>query len=74
MKHVKVISDTIKQLYWMLVLQGLVFITLGFLVALYPPALFVLASIAFLLIGLILLTFGWRVYRFWTKLPGFLKK
>jgi hypothetical protein len=74
MKRLTMISQTARHIYWGLVLQGMLFVALGVLIAVYPPILVVIVSISFVLIGLILFSLAWRVHTFWKRLPEFLKR
>jgi ABC-type bacteriocin/lantibiotic exporter with double-glycine peptidase domain len=73
MKHLDTIRDTVRHFYMTLALQGVMFIALAVLILVYPPALFVLVTITFVLIGLSLLAASWKIYSLWQKLPGFIK-
>lgn len=67
------IRETVRQLYVTLALIGILFISLGVLVFIWPPALIVLTTVAFVLIGVLLLVAAGKIYSLWQKLPGFIK-
>jgi len=73
MEQLKVIRDTVQHIYWSLLLQGILFVALAVLILLYPVLLFALASVTFLLVGLMMLGLAWRVKLFWDKVPRILK-
>lgn len=72
-QKIEMIRDTVRHLYITLALQGVLFISLGVLVFIYPPALIVLATVTFVLIGVLLLVAAGKVYSLWQKLPDFIK-
>jgi uncharacterized membrane protein HdeD (DUF308 family) len=74
MKHLEVIQNTVNNIYWMLVLQGVFFIALAVLLLLYPPLLVALVAAAFVIFGALLLMGAWKINRLWRNVPGFLKK
>jgi ABC-type bacteriocin/lantibiotic exporter with double-glycine peptidase domain len=73
MKQLDMIRDTVRHFYITLALQGIMFIALAVLILIYPPALFVLVILTFILIGLSLLAASWKIYSLWQKLPSFIK-
>lgn len=72
-QKIEMVRDTVRHLYITLALQGVLFISLGVLVFIYPPALIVLATVTFVLIGVLLLVAAGKVYSLWQKLPDFIK-
>ncbi|HSW81331.1 MAG TPA: hypothetical protein VLG40_02955 [Candidatus Saccharimonas sp.] len=66
-------SSTVKNIYISLTLQGLIFIGLAILIIVYPATLYALVAVTFVLIGVIMLSIAWKVYKLWEKLPDFLK-
>lgn len=73
MEAAKYVRDTINHMFWTILFQGLMFILLAVLIVIYPATLFVLVSVSFFLIGLMLLSFAYKIRIFWNKLPNFLK-
>lgn len=73
MDHLKAIKETVNNIYWSLLLQGLLFVLLAVLILIYPALLFALVSATFLLIGIALLVLAWKVRKFWNKVPAILK-
>ncbi len=73
MDHLKAIKETVNNIYWSLLLQGLLFVLLAVLILIYPALLFALVSATFLLIGIALLVLAWKVRKFWNKVPSILK-
>lgn len=57
-------SDAAKYLFWLLILQGISFIILGFLVIFYPQILFILVAATFMWVGTTTLVIAWRVHQF----------
>lgn len=73
MEAAKYIRTTINHMFWTVLLQGLIFIALAVSIVLYPATLFVLASVSLLIIGIMLLSFAYKIRSLYNKLPGFLK-
>lgn len=73
MDQLKAIKETIHNMYWSLLVQGILFLLLAVLILLYPALLFALVSATFLLIGVVLLMLAWKIRKFWNKLPNILK-
>ncbi len=67
------VKEVINNIYWSLLLQGVLFVLLAVLILLYPPLLIALATAAFLVIGISMLIFAWKVRTFWNKIPDILK-
>ncbi|HEX6462609.1 MAG TPA: hypothetical protein VFZ58_05095 [Candidatus Saccharimonadales bacterium] len=74
MKKITDVSQTLQQFYWTLLLQATIFILLGLLILFYPALLFILAAVAFVMVGLASLIFAWKVRALIDKLPDFLKR
>lgn len=73
LEKIEMIRDTVRQIYITLALVGILFVSLGVLVFVYPPALIMLATVTFILIGFLFLVAAGRIYTLWQKLPGFIK-
>lgn len=73
MEAAKYIRTTINHMFWTVLLQGLIFIALAVAIVLYPATLFILVSTALLIIGIMLLSFAYKIRELYSKLPSFLK-
>lgn len=73
MDHLRALKETVNNMYWSLLVQGILFLLLAVMILLYPALLFALVSATFLLIGVVLLVLAWKVRKFWDKLPNILK-
>lgn len=73
LQKIEMVRETVQHLYITLALMGILFVSLGVLVFIYPYALAVLATVTFILVGVLLLVAAGKVYSLWQKLPGFIK-
>ncbi|MGD8373908.1 MAG: hypothetical protein PVI21_03565 [Candidatus Woesebacteria bacterium] len=73
MQHLAVIKETISNVYWSFLLEGIAFIILAILVVIYPALLIALASVAFLFIGISSIILAIKIKSAWNKLPKILK-
>ncbi len=73
MDQLKALQETINNIYWSLLVQGVLFVLLAILILVYPALLFALVSATFLLVGIVLLAMAWKVRKFWNKIPNILK-
>jgi ABC-type bacteriocin/lantibiotic exporter with double-glycine peptidase domain len=73
MKHMEVVRDTVNHVFWLLILQGVIFIGLAILILIYPPLLTALVAAAFVVLGTLLLIAAWKLNMLWRKIPGFLR-
>lgn len=73
LQKIEMVRETVQHLYITLALMGILFVSLGVLVFIYPYALAVLATATFVLVGVLLLVTAGKVYSLWQKLPGFIK-
>jgi hypothetical protein len=55
-------------LFWLLVLQGIWFLLIGWLILVYPATLVLLAAATFFWIGVSVLISAWRMRR-WRSVP-----
>ncbi len=73
MAKINDLGQALRQFYWTLLLQAIIFILLGLLILFYPPLLVIMAATAFVAVGIILLVFAWKVRTVLAKLPDILK-
>ncbi len=73
MDQLKALQATISNIYWSLLIQGVLFVLLAILILVYPALLFALVSATFLSVGIVLLVIAWKVRKFWNKIPNILK-
>jgi uncharacterized membrane protein HdeD (DUF308 family) len=73
LQKIEMVRETVQHLYITLALMGILFVSLGVLVFIYPYALAVLATVTFILVGILLLVAAGKVYSLWQKLPSFIK-
>ncbi len=64
MEHVEVLFRAINHMAWSLLLEGLLLIVLGILVYIYPALIILLASVFFIVVGLTLVSIGFKVKKY----------
>ena len=57
-------------LFWIMLLQGVIFLLLGILVIMYPAVLFALAAASFIWAGVTVIVMAWRVRKFSKSEPA----
>ncbi len=64
MEHIDLVSKALSHMAWSLLLEGLLLIILGILVYMYPALVIILASVFFIIVGLTLITIGFKVKKY----------
>ncbi|NIP32339.1 hypothetical protein GWN26_00660 [Candidatus Saccharibacteria bacterium] len=64
MEKFEVVFKVVRQLFWSLVLEGLLLIILGVLIAIFPELLVALVSVVFIVLGVAFIVIAAKVYRY----------
>jgi uncharacterized membrane protein HdeD (DUF308 family) len=64
MEHVELVFKALSHMAWSLLLEGLLLIIFGILVYIYPALIILLASAFFIIVGLTLVSIGFKVKKY----------
>jgi len=64
MDKIEVVFKTVYQLFWSLLLSGILLIVLGILIIIFPTLLNVLVTILFIVMGIIFIVTAVKIHKF----------
>jgi len=64
MDKIEVVFKTVNQLFWSLLLSGILLVILGILIAIFPTLLIVLVTILFIVLGIIAIVTAAKIHKY----------